>query len=216
MVAVLLAALLAGSPEEAAPAAEAPRATVPDPGAEAAAVRRGWRQSLALGWHGSTFWSNEGSHYTFHSLSVGYLVSFGPRGLFLHASGLVPLQARQDGRVVAVSDYYGSRFGGDVMLGWQWRWEPSRAVEIEAGPGVHLFYLSLGARGGFRDFSALPLGVGAVCVVRYRLDAHLRSWPIDVGVYASGSVDGYDPLRADDLRQGYALRTGLLVGLRSR
>jgi hypothetical protein len=176
--------------------------------------QRGWRQALALGWQGETFWSNEGSHYTFHSLSFGYLGSFGPRGIFLHVNGLVPLQARQDARVVAVSGFYGSRMGGDVLVGWQWRWLLARGLEVEAGPGAHLCYLALGGRSGYRDFSALPMGVGAMGVLRYSLDAQLRSWPVDVGAYGSMAVDGYDPLRADDLKHGYAFRAGLLVGLR--
>ena len=54
-------------------------------------------------------------------LALGYLVSVGASGPFLHLSWLIPLQARQDGRVYAVSSVYQNSGGIDLLLGWQWR-----------------------------------------------------------------------------------------------
>src|SRR5439155_26665034 len=65
----------------------------------------GWRQALGLGWHGTTFSSKEGSHYTFQSASLGYLASFESCGMFVHGFVLLPLQTQQDGRVYGAGEF---------------------------------------------------------------------------------------------------------------
>lgn len=206
---LLLALALAGALEAAAPAgaepdvpAEAPR---PD--------HRGWRHALGLGPHSTTFFSKEGSQYTFHSASLGYLGSLGASGVFLHAFALVPLQARQDGHVYATADYYRRREGGDLLLGWQWRWSVGSGLEAEAGPGLHGTLIYLPGKPGYRDFSALPLGLGAGAVLRWGTRAQRFSRTVTVGTYASAAYDFSDPLHAYDLSHGFTFRAGLVVGL---
>jgi hypothetical protein len=227
--AALLAIALLGGPDgepcaEASAAAtgprDAPSATAQpssrgSSGAEPFASRAGSRHALALGWHGTSFFSTRGSHYVFHSASVGYLGSFGKRGPFVHATALLPLQARQDGRVYATGDYYGPRSGADLLVGWQWRLRV-RGAEVEMGPGLHGAFLWLPGKRGYRDFSALPLGLGATSAVRWRGGATVLSRALTVGAYGSLNYDFYDPLRADDLSHGVTSRAGVLVGLEAR
>src|SRR5262245_65137309 len=91
-------------------------AETPTPAAEVSATadpRDGWRHEFSPAWHMATFWSKENSHYTFHSLSLGYLMSVNAAGPFLHLSWVIPLQARQDGRVHSVSSLYQNGGGMD-------------------------------------------------------------------------------------------------------
>lgn len=213
---LLLALALAGALETAAPAAASP-GTGPDLEAEERRPdHRGWRHAVGVGPHSTTFFSERGSQYTFHSGSLGYLGSLGARGVFLHAFALMPLQARQDGRVYSTANYYRRRAGGDLLLGWQWRWSVRRDLEAEAGPGLHGTLIYLPGEIGYRDFSALPLGLGAGGVLRWGTGAQRLSRTVTVGAYASAAFDFYDPLRADDLAHGFTFRTGLLVGLGAR
>lgn len=177
---------------------------------------RGARHALGFGPHTITFFSEEGSQYTFHSGSLGYLGSSGARGVFVHAFALLPLQARQDGRVYATANYYRRRIGGDLLAGWQWRWTVHRDVEAEVGPGLHGTLLYLPGKPGYRDFSALPLGLGAGAVLRWGTRARRLSRPVTVGAYASVAYDFYDPLRANDLDHGFTVRAGVVVGLGDR
>lgn len=205
-----LAALLALSlATEPAPPAPAP-APVP-----ALREHEGWRQDLGVGWHATTLWSNEGSHYTFHSFSLAYLASSGRTGLFVHASALLPLQARENGAVYEVSDYYRVRFGGDLLLGWHGRWGVGRDLEVDAGPGAHVGLIWLRGRVGYRDFSAMPVGVGGMGVLRWRPGPTILSGPVSLGGFASTAWDLYDPLRANDLKYGFTFRVGLLAGIAS-
>jgi len=144
---------------------------------------------------------------------VGYLGSLGARGPFVHVFALVPLQARQDGSVYATGDYYRRRAGGDLLLGWQWRWSVHPDLEAEAGPGLHGTLVYLPGKTGYRDFSALPLGLGGGAVLRWRRGDHGFSQPITVGAYCAAAFDLYDPLRSDDLAHGFTFSTGLLLGL---
>jgi hypothetical protein len=195
-----------------APAAE--DAASQGPGtAKLAGDHRGARHALGFGPHATTFFSEEGSQYTFFSGSVGYLGSFGARGPFVHAFALLPLQARQDGSVYATADYYRRRAGGDLLVGWQWRWSLHRDVEAEAGPGLHGTLVYLPGKAGYRDFSALPLGLGGAAVLRWRRGDHSFSQPITVGAYCTGAFDLYDPLRADDLAHGFTFNAGFVLGL---
>ena len=103
--ALLLSAEAAAQPAESA--APVPEVTAPLPEAVAPvparqSPRRLAPRVLARVAHGD-FWSKEGSHYTFHSLSIGYLMSVNAAGPFLHLSRVIPLQARQDGGVHSVS-----------------------------------------------------------------------------------------------------------------
>lgn len=201
-----------GAGELEAEARADPRA-VPHPASvEPFTARTGARNNLAVGWHATSFVSERGSHYVFHSAAIGYLGSFGARGPFVHATALLPLQARQDGRVYAAADYYGRRVGGDLLAGWQWRWR-LRDAEVEAGPGLHGTVLWMPGRTGYRDFSALPLGVGATSAVRFRGGATVLSRAMTIGAYVSLAYDFYDPLRADDLAHGWTSRFGVLLGL---
>jgi hypothetical protein len=224
IVPTLLALALAGASADGPPTPERlpPTDAPADASPDAPAPRRsheshaGGRHALALGWHGTTFFSEAGSQYTFHSASLGYLGSFGRRGLFVHAVGLVPLQARQDGHVYATADYYRRRAGADLLLGWQWRWTAFRGVEAEAGPGLHGNLLWLPGKSGYRDFSALPLGMGGAAVLRWRSGARAFARPVILGAYGSAAYDLYDPLRSDDLAHGFAFRMGLVVGVEAR
>jgi hypothetical protein len=202
MIAPLLVALvLADSPDAPAP----PR---PDD-------RAGWRHEAGLGGHSTTFSSKEGIAYTFHSISVGYLGSVGAFGGFLHLSWVLPLQARQDGAVYATSTYYRRRSGGDLLVGVQHRWTVGTA-ELEAGPGFHATLIDLIGRPGFRDFTALPMGLGAAGVLRWRTRAEELSRAVTVGAYASVAYDFRDPAHADDLAHGFTVRIGVAVGLGGR
>jgi hypothetical protein len=175
----------------------------------------GWRHDAGLGAHSTTFKSKEGVQYTFHSASLGYLGSVGAFGAFLHLSWIVPLQAREDGSSYATANYYRRRSGGDLLFGAQHRWAVGTA-EVEAGPGVHATLLSLSGKSGYRDFSALPLGLGATGVVRWRTRADLLSRAVTVGAYASVAYDFLDPAHANDLAHGFSFRLGVAVGLGAR
>ena len=213
---LLLALAVAGALDAAEPAAAsggAPR----DPVAEAPGPDRGGsRHSLALGPHSTTFFSKEGSQYTFHSASLGYLGSIGARGLFLNAFALLPLQARQDGDAYATARYYRRRAGGDLLVGWHWRWSVRGEVEAEAGPGLHATLIYLPGKLGYRDFSALPLGLGAGGALSWRTGAQRFSRPVTVGLYASAAYDFRDPMHADNLSHGFTFRTGVTLGLGGR
>ncbi|WP_242354927.1 MULTISPECIES: hypothetical protein [unclassified Anaeromyxobacter] len=211
-LALALAGALGAAAPGAAPAAEA----APGAGREAddpLGAHDGSRHALAAGPHATTFFSEEGSQYTFLSGSVGYLGSLGVNGPFVHLFALLPLQARQDGRVYATGDYYRRRSGGDFLVGWQWRWSVRADLEAEAGPGLHGTLVYLPGKPGYRDFSALPLGVGGGAILRWRRGDHGFSQPITVGAYCALAYDLYDPLRADDLAHGFTFSTGFLLGL---
>jgi hypothetical protein len=217
IVPALLALALSGAPEpgpEAVPAAP-PAADEGAPAAPVAGGHRGGRHALGLGLHATTFFSEEGSQYTFHSASVGYVGSRGARGPYVHAFALLPLQARQDGRVYATGDYYRLRAGADVLVGWQWRWSV-RGAEAEAGPGLPGTLLWLPGRRGYRDFSALPFGVGGGAVLRWSGGARVRSRPVTLGAYTSFALDLWDPTHAGDLDHGYVFRAGMTASLGAR
>lgn len=212
MTAPLLLALalaLAGPP----PGTDAPAAA--EAGEAPSWNHGGPRHDLALGVHSTTFLSKEGSQYTFHSASLGVLLSTGDRGPFLSALLLLPLQARQDGQSYATANYYDHRSGGDVLVGAQWRSSLS-AAESELGAGLHATVIYLPGKSGYRDFSALPLGIGATGALRWRTGARQFSRTVDVGAYASVAFDFYDPMRAGDLAHGFTFRAGVLVGLGER
>jgi hypothetical protein len=175
----------------------------------------GWRHGVALGAHSTTFFSKEGSQYTFHSGSLGYLGSLGARGAFLHLFWLWPLQARQDGHVYATANYYRRRSGGDLLLGPEWRWT-YRGAEAEAGPGVHGTLIYLPGRAGYRDFTALPLGGGVGGSLRWETRASRLSRAVTVGTYASAAYDFWDPMHAGDLAHGFTFRAGVIMGLGER
>ena len=177
---------------------------------------RGWRHAIGLGLHSMTFYSKENSQYTFHSASLGYMGSYGSRGPFLHAFGLLTLQARQDGHVYATSDYYRRREGGDFLLGWQWRFQARRGVEAEAGPGLHGTLIYLPGKPGYRDFSAFPVGLGATGTLWWGTSHERLSRIVTLGAYASVAYDFRDPMHANDLAHGYTFRAGLSVGLGAR
>lgn len=173
----------------------------------------GWRHAVSPAWHMATFWSREDSHYTFHSLSIGYLMSVNASGPFVHLSWVIPLQARQDGRVHAVSDLYQNSGGIDLLLGWQWRIAWGSAAELELGPGVHMDALNLGGRPGLTNFNAIQLGLGGMTILRWR-----PSWqPGKVGWSVGGvlalALDAYDPLRSNDLKLGVTTRLGAILGV---
>jgi hypothetical protein len=212
---LLLALALTGALDAAAPAAAS--AGTEDLEAEAPRVaHRGWRHALGVGPHSTTFFSERGSQYTFHSGSLGYLGSLGARGVFLHAFALVPLQARQDGGVYSTANYYRRRAGGDLLLGWHWRWSVRSELEAEAGPGLHGTLIYLPGEVGYRDFSALPLGLGAGGILRWATGVRRFSRSVTVGAYASAAFDFYDPAHADDLTHGLTFRAGVALGLGAR
>ena len=230
---LLAAALAVAAPADAAPADAAPADSAPpaprgsptatSPAGEPeieisqpAFDRHGWRHAIGLGAHSTTFFSKEGSQYTFHSGSLGYLASIGARGAFLHAFLLMPLQARQDGHVYATGNYYSTRSGGDLLTGPQWRWIWRGHIEAEAGPGLHATFIYLPGKPGYRDFSALPLGLGAGAALRWETRKERFSRVVTVGTYASIAYDFYDPMHAEDLAHGFTLHAGVIVGLGGR
>jgi hypothetical protein len=175
----------------------------------------GWRHDAGLGAHSTTFKSKEGVQYTFHSVNLGYFGSVGSFGGFLHLSWVVPLRAREDGSSYATANYYRRRSGGDLLVGAQHRWALGTA-EVEAGPGIHTTLISLSGKTGYRDFSALPMGVGAAGVVRWKTGADWLSRAVTVGAYASVAYDFLDPAHANDLTHGFTFRLGVSVGLGAR
>jgi len=215
--ALLLALALAGTAEAGAPPGAGPAAD-PDAAGQGPRVDHGgWHHAVGLGPHSTTFFSKEGSQYTFHSGSLGYLGSRGARaGPFVHVFALMPLQARQDGHVYSTANYYRRRSGVDLLAGPQWRWSVRGDVEAEAGPGLHGTLIYLPGKSGYRDFSALPLGLGAGAVLRWPTGGQRFSRPVTVGAYASAAYDFYDPMRADDLAHGFTFRAGVIVGLGGR
>jgi hypothetical protein len=182
---------------------------------DGAAGRTGWRHAVGLGGHSTTFFSKEGSQYTFHSASLGYLGSIGRYGAFWHLTALLPLQARQDGAAYATSNYYRRRSGGDLLLGAHGRWAV-RGAELEAGPGFHATFIYLPGQPGYTDFTAFPLGVGAGAVLRWRTSASRLSRAVTVGAFGSVAYDFRDPAHADDLSHGFTFRFGIAVGLGAR
>ena len=175
--------------------------------------RGGWRHEFSPAWHMATFWSKEGSHYTFHSLSIGYLMSVNQSGPFLHLSWVIPLQARQDGAVHSVSSVYQNAGGIDLLFGWKWRKTVTQEIEFEGGPGLHMNALNLGGKPGLTNFNALQLGPGGMTVLRWRPGwrPHKVGWT--VGAVGALGIDLYDPLRSNDLRIGVTLRMGVILGV---
>ena len=213
-----LAISAAGEPEAVAEPgpepAQTPVEVSPEARGDSALPGSGWRQDLGLGLHSTTFWSNQGTQYTFHSLSLGYLNSWGRHGVFVHATGLLPLQGREDGHVYALHEYYGVRYGADLLTGYEWRWRAFENVEAETGGGFHFFFVNLKGLTGYRDFTASPFGLGGDGILRWRNRGRtLWGWPFTLGLYGSAALDLYDPVHGNDLRHGFTFRAGFLVGL---
>jgi len=199
------------------PNASAPAAALAQgPEMEVSNALDGWRSGVALGWQGMTFWSHESHRYEFQSLALSYIGSKGHVGPLIHLSALLPLQAGEDGHVVATSSVYQDRWGADLLLGRQWRWQAGKDFEAEAGPGIHSTLLVLPGRYGYRDFSALLLGLGGATVLRFRPGARIVGEPLRIGTFAAVAFDFYDPLRSNDLRAGLTFRAGLYAGFGGR
>ena len=173
----------------------------------------GWRHSIGIGPHVTSFVSREGSPYNFRSAAFGYLGSVGRRGAFLNAFWLVPLQARQDGNTYPTGDRYRTRAGADFLLGFNMRFPVARDMEAEAGPGLHATVLYLLGKPGYRDFTASPMGLGAGGTLTWRTSARGLSRPVTVGFFASLSYDFRDPLHDNDIDHGFTFRAGVSVGL---
>ncbi len=210
-LALALALALAVPAEPAAPGPEG----APPP-AETGPGLGGWRQDLALGLHSTTFWSHSDHQYTFHSLGLGYLVSWGRRGAFVHATALLPMQGREDGRVSGLGEFYGPRWGGDLLTGFQLRWRAPHDLEAQAGGGPHATFIVLKGITGYRDFSASPLGLGAEASLRWRTGRTVSRWPLTIAVFGSAAVDFLDPFHGHDLRHGFTFRAGVALGLAPR
>jgi hypothetical protein len=199
-------AVASGEPAGSGPAGVTPPAdSVPE--------LRGWRQDVGLGLHSTTFWSHSDHQYTFHSLGLGYLASWGRRGVFVHATALLPLQGREDGRASGLGQYYGPRWGGDLLTGFQLRWLAWHGLEAQAGAGPHATFVVLKGITGYRDFSASPLGLGGEASLRWRTGRAIARWPLTAAVFGSAAVDFYDPFHGNDLRHGFTFRVGLALGL---
>jgi hypothetical protein len=193
---------------EAAPAAATTPAPTPSLG--------GWRHALFLGAQANWLVSKEDSRYEFRSFALGYHGSIGARGAFLDASYLVPLQARQDGDTYTTNNYYRRRAGLDLLLGFNWRWAMPRNWEGEAGPALHTTFIYLPGKGGYRDFTATPLGLGAAGAVWWRTGARWLGRAVTVGGSLAAAYDLSDPIHAYDLAHGFMLRFALTVGLGGR
>jgi hypothetical protein len=210
-VMVLLSTRAAAEPADVPASAPAPE---PNALVETAPDRRaGWRHEFSPAWHMATFWSKEDSHYTFHSLALSYLMSVNASGPFVHLNFVVPLQARQDGGVHSVSSLYASRGSLDLLLGWQWRTTVAEEVEVEAGPGLHLNILNLVGNPGLANFNGIQIGAGGMGILRWRPGWQPGKVGWSVGAVAATGLDFYDPLRSNDLKIGWVVRLGGLVGL---
>jgi hypothetical protein len=175
----------------------------------------GWRHELTLGAHTTNFASREGSHYAFHSATLGYSGSVGATGAFVHAAALLPFQARQDGAIYATANYYRRRSGADLLVGPERRWR-TRSAELELGPGLHATLIALPGRPGYRDFTALPMGLGVGAVLRWTTGADRLDRAVTVGTSASVAYDFRDPAHANDLSHGFTFRVAVSVGLGGR
>lgn len=214
---ILLAALALASAELSPPEPTPEPASSPEPAVAAEHVTTGGaRHAITAGWHAMTFFSDEGSQYTFHSASLGYQGSWGNNRPFVSAAWLLPLQARQDGVVYPTSTYYSRRLGGDLLLGWQWRFRPWDGAEGEAGPGFHANLVWLPPKTGYREFVAFPMGLGAQGVVRWKTRQTAFSRTVVLGSYCAVSYDFHDPLHAYDLSHGFSFRLGLAASLGGR
>ncbi|HET6438652.1 MAG TPA: hypothetical protein VFG59_11355 [Anaeromyxobacter sp.] len=198
------------APERAEPPSPVP-ASHPD-----RAALRGYRQELGTGLHTTTFWSKSHHHYAIHSLSLGYQGSWGRRGYFLHATALLPLQGREDDRVVNLGAYYAQRWGGDVLTGYEARFGLGRRAELEVGGGPHVAFVVMKGISGYRDFNASPMGLGLDAVARWRTGGSLFRRPLDLGLLGSAAWDFWDPFHGKDLKRGFTFRLGVSVGIASR
>lgn len=175
----------------------------------------GWRHELMLGAHTTNFASDEGSHYAFHSAALGYAGSVGALGPFLRVSALLPFQARQDGAVYATANYYRRRSGADLLVGGQKRWT-MRSAELEVGPGFHATLIDLPGRPGYRDFTALPMGLGVGAALRWHTGAERLARAVTLAATASVAYDFRDPAHANDLAHGFTLQVAVALGLGGR
>ena len=176
----------------------------------------GWRHAFAVGAQVNWLISNEDSQYQFRSASFGYHGSVGARGAFLDLAYLVPLQARQDGATYSTADYYRTRAGLDLLLGFNLRWALPRDLEVEAGPGVHGTFIYLPGKEGYREFTASPLGLGASGTCSWRTGKRWLSRAVTLGGSLAAAWDFTDPAHAGDLAHGWTLRLALTVGLGGR
>jgi len=176
-------------------------------------ARAGWRHEFSPAWEMDTFWSKEGSHFTFQSITLGYLGSVGATGPFIHLSWVIPLQARQDGTVKAVSSVYQNSGGIDLLLGWQWRTTLSETLEVESGPGFHMDLINLGGKPGLTNFNALQIGAGGMGILRWRPGWKPGNVGWTLGAVGAVALDFADPLRSNDLRIGVVVRLGAVMGV---
>jgi hypothetical protein len=176
----------------------------------------GWRHAFAVGGQVNWLVSNEDSRYQFRSASFGYHGSVGARGAFLDLAYLVPLQARQDGATYTTGDYYRTRAGLDLLVGFNWRWALPRDLEAEAGPGLHATVIYLPGKDNYRDFTASPLGLGASGTFSWRTGKRWLSRAVTLGGSLAAAWDFTDPAHAGDLAHGWTIRFALTVGLGGR
>ncbi len=196
---------------ETEPAAPSPEAAAgPSP---ARGPLDGWRHGLSAAWDVQALWSKAGSHYTFQSVAASYVFSTARSGVFVHLNVLFPLQARQDGNVYAVGDYYKPALGLDLLAGWEWRLAPAKGLELELGPGIHAALLTLNGNSTYVSFSTAPVGVGGEAILRWRPGWAIGSTPVSLGAVAAGTVDFFDPLHGEDLKLGLSFRLGVVAGL---
>lgn len=217
---IALASLLAGAaagPTGLAPEPQGAPAPAPAPGTATtpeAPGLDGHRLELLPAYQGTVLWSRSGSRYNLHSaaLGLGWSAARDGSGPFAHLALLRPLQIRQDGRVYATSDLYSSRFGADLLGGWQWRGAPRSGFESELGAGLHAALVALAGRPGLASWSAAPLGLG----VAYTLRTTARGASWHAGLQLGLTLDLYDPIRSNDLEVGLGWRAGLVGGFGGR
>jgi hypothetical protein len=76
--------------------------------------------------------------------------------------------------------------------------------------------LYLPGRPGYRDFTALPLGLGVGASLRWRTSREQFSRQVTVGTTASIAYDFRDPAHSEDLSHGLTFRIAIAVGLGAR
>lgn len=189
---------------------------LPSPSTGVGADPAGPRHFFSFGWQGIDFMSREYTHYSFASGTIGYLGSWGRSGPLLHVNALLPIHASEEGVEYSPTDYYRSRIGGDVLLGWQLRQEISGRVEGEAGVGYHNTFIWLPGKTGYQNFSANPMGIGVEGTLRWWSGKVAFGRKVVFAAVASGAVDFYDPLHANDLRSGFTFGLAFAASLEGR
>lgn len=158
--------------------------------------------------------SKEQSSYAFHSPALTWTMSGAePAGWTAMASLLIPVQGRQDGEVVATSRYYRRFWGADGLLGRAYRINLGEGFDVEGGLGVHLNYVSLIGKEGYRDWNSFSGGLGVITTARWQLGQQFLGRPLSLGGFLNLSSDFFDLLHGGDLSWALNFSAGAQLAL---